>query len=277
MAPLRVTALSGKVEARLPSENRTRKNQGRLQFPWKPKTAQVEYEHCHRATARERSIRVSELVVEACLDHLDVWVHRDSTGLRANTAREGPALQIEPIIFNLGSPVVGEGIFNAAAHQQTAVRVAPSATPDESSCILNIHARPAPAVTDLAVEQRAIPCKAQARRYRRQPIPLADGLHRMASDGYKRARLLAAGEVEITFDPEHECACLVIEPKLAAADELGITPGPGCPKICGNVPLSPGSADIAADIETRPCEQRRDDHWRRGWRRPWRQIGGLRC
>src|SRR5712672_1411794 len=112
---------------------------------------------------------ISKLIVKPRLDHLDIRRQRDRVRPTRTTCKNGrikskrPVPQVDVVVFDLGGPVVGKGVFVAAAQKPAAVRVARAAT--TRRIVVSVHevcAGPAPPVADLGVEKRAVNCKPKA-------------------------------------------------------------------------------------------------------------------
>src|SRR5262249_51769764 len=120
-----------------------------------------------------------------------------------------------------------------------------------------------PGATALAVQQNAVPGESQPARQGRDKA-VVSGCGEGMPQSHPRAHPAAAvvvvvrKPVEITFNAQHKAADLVVEADLSASGERRIArTGEVQPsKGVSHIACSPGSAEIAAQVEPGPTELR---------------------
>jgi len=224
-----------------------------------------------------------EQVVEPDFHHLDIAVAGGERIAGKDQGRgrydEGPVAQPEIVVFQLHRPIVREGVFEARAEQPAAGIVAAVGECAEAAAGER-HARVEvgdcqavvadPATAGLAVEQPVIDGDAEAGSQCRDPAIVVGDHNGSGRSDDPVAVVVVAGPVEVPLAADDEVVDLVIDADLSAADECAVVAAvvevrqqdrvrPG---VAG-----PGTANVAADVESGSTEHRQRRRWRRGLHR----------
>src|SRR5262249_9110467 len=144
----------------------------------------------------------TETIVQANLNGIDITIN------------------IHPVVFDLGRPIVPERILGADAEQQSTRRSVRNAHPGQEIFV-------APRAAHFAVDHPTVDSPAEARSDRGRPVEIP------------------AGPRHIRFNAKDPLASLIIEADLPAAQEAAVAV------------VDPSAADMAASVEPGPVIDRR--------------------
>src|SRR5512133_1052614 len=206
---------------------------------------------------------------------------------------EGPsvAAEIGEEVLGLDAPIVEEGVFNTCTNSVADSRVADSVSREErrrtkggaDECVAEVSAR-AKGDTACAVDEEAV-------KGDTSPAAHSSEEARIGARIEEAGKVVSPpdGHVAVTFDTEDEVVDLPVVAGLTPDEEAAAvvvvvrddqgaqwSRAPEEHRVLQWAPVirPEGAADIRADIEARPSEDRDRWHVCRGWYAP-RKIGGI--
>src|SRR4030095_403629 len=162
----------------------------------------------------------AEPIVDPGLHHLDalanVGIENDLVGGVGELHRAGR--EIEVVVFDLGGPVVGEGIFRAGAYDPAPPGFVGVEVQDRRGGLIFVVD---PGGAAFAVEEEAIEGDAQPAGDRTHRVDLGAAVRRQGDGDDDRRAVGVAGEIApacTPLDAEHPRAGLILRADLAAGE-----------------------------------------------------------